>query len=76
MNQLLGKKVVVRELFFGRAVRDKQPAEVAWKGVLREISGHMICLDVQELIDPGYSYPHARTRWFNTMASTFIAIDA
>ena len=76
MEKFIGKKVVIKELFFGRAVRDGYPSVVNWGGVIREVSGHMICLYVQKFSDPPFSNnPPCIKRWFNTHASTFIAIE-
>lgn len=76
MKKLLGRQVRIEELYFGRAVRDGQPSIHTWGGKITAVSGHMICLDVQTFSDPDYSNdPGCRERWFNTQASTFIAIE-
>jgi hypothetical protein len=76
LKNFIGKKVVIKELFFGRAARDGYPSVVSWGGVINEVSGHMICLYVQKFSDiPFSSTPPCINRWFNTHASTFIAIE-
>lgn len=74
MESLLRKKVVVRELNYLCAVRDRAPEEIEYKGIVAKVSGHMIklvdCRISQQVLsreDPGEI-------WFNTMASSFQSI--
>ena len=77
MKSLLGKQVVIKELSYKCAARDGQPSEIGWGGVITEVENHMVLLEVQMYRDPsGYDQPRRGQRWFNTNASTFVAIEA
>lgn len=75
MKNLLGKRVHVRELNYFCAVRDGQPEEVVYEGVVINVDGHMIQVQGCRIVKQNLSRPQdVGTIWFNTMATSFQSI--
>jgi hypothetical protein len=75
VKNLIGKTVRIRTLDYLCAIRDKHPEEVIYGGRVTAVDGHMVRIESCRIIEQSLSREDPGTRWFNTMAESFLSID-